>query len=133
MDTLHQPKPGEIEIDAEHAHVDAHAAHTHAVPPWILLTVFAALLVLTVATVAVTWVDLGRTANVWIALVIAVAKAGLVALFFMHLWWDSKFNFVVLVAALFFVALFIGITVLDTKEYNVNFQPPPVTAARPTD
>jgi len=131
MDQLHQPKPGEI--DPEHDHVDEHEAHVHAVAPWILLAVFAALLVLTIATVAVTWVDLGRTANVWIALAIAVAKAALVALFFMHLFWDSKFNFVVLVASLFFVALFIGITVLDTKEYNVNFQPPPVTAARPTD
>jgi cytochrome c oxidase subunit 4 len=131
MDLLHQPKPGDIPPDQDH--VDAQAAHTHAVPPWILLSVFAALLVLTIATVTVTWVDLGRTANVWIALGIAVAKAALVALFFMHLFWDSKFNFVVLVASLFFVALFIGITVLDTKEYNVNFQPPPVPAARPTD
>ena len=130
MAMLHQPKPDEI--PPGHDHVDGHAAHTHAVAPWILLTVFAALLVLTFATVAVTWVDLGRTANVWVALVIAVVKAGLVALFFMHLFWDSKFNFVVLVAALFFVALFIGITVLDTKEYHPNYQPPPVNAARPT-
>lgn len=130
MAMLHQPKPDEIQPD--HDHVDAHEAHVHAVAPWILLTVFAALLVLTFATVAVTWVDLGRTANVWVALVIAVLKAGLVALFFMHLFWESKFNFVVLVAALFFVALFIGITVLDTKEYHPNYQPPPVNAARPT-
>jgi hypothetical protein len=35
------------------------------------------------------------------------------------------------VAALFFVALFIGITVLDTRETYVNYTPPPVTAARP--
>ena len=131
MALLHQPKPDQTQPGAEH--VDTHAAHTHAVAPWILLAVFGALLVLTVATVAVTWIDLGRTANVWIALFIAVAKAGLVALFFMHLWWDSKFNFVVLVASLFFVALFIGITTLDTKEYHVNFQPPPVPAARPME
>ena len=130
MAMLHQPRPDEIQ--PEHDHVDAHAAHTHAVAPWILISVFIALLLLTFATVAVTWVDLGRTANVWVALVIAVIKAGLVALFFMHLFWDSKFNFVVLVAALFFAALFIGITVLDTKEYHPNYQPPPVNAARPT-
>jgi cytochrome c oxidase subunit 4 len=128
---LHQPKPEEIAPDRDH--VDTHEARTHAVAPWILLSVFGALLVLTVATVTVTWIDLGRTANVWIALGIAVAKAALVALFFMHLYWDSKFNFLVLVASLFFVALFIGIVTLDTKEYQVNFQPPPVPAARPTD
>jgi cytochrome c oxidase subunit 4 len=81
----------------------------------------------------VTWIDLGRTINVWVALTIAVVKAAFVALFFMHLFWDSKFNFLVLVASLFFVALFIGITTLDTKEYQQNFTPPPVPAARPME
>ncbi|MEO6436243.1 MAG: cytochrome C oxidase subunit IV family protein [Tepidisphaeraceae bacterium] len=131
MDSLHQPKPEEI--DPAHDHVDEQEAHVHAVAPWILLSVFGVLLVLTVATVAVTWIDLGRTANVWIALFIAVLKAAFVGLFFMHLYWDSKFNFLVLVASLFFVALFIGITTLDSKEYNVNYQPPPVPAARPME
>ena len=111
-------------IDEEHAHV-------HIVPPWILLSVFAALLLLTFVTVAVTWVDFGRTANVWIALTIAAIKSALVALYFMHLRWDSKFNSVILIAALFFVALLIGIIVLDTSEYNVNFEIPPPTSARP--
>ena len=108
-----------------------HAGHVHVVPPWLLLAVFAALLVLTFVTVAITHFDFGRTVNVWVALGIAVAKATLVALFFMHLKWDSPFNGLVCVAAMFFVALFIGITVLDTKEYNQNFNPPAVTAARP--
>jgi cytochrome c oxidase subunit IV len=112
-------------------HVDEHEAHTHVVPRRLLLGVFAVLLFLTFITVAVTWVDFGRTANVWIALIIAGAKAALVALYFMHLRWDSPFNGVILVCSLFFVALFIGIVVLDTKEYNVNFYVPPPTAARP--
>ena len=114
-------------------HVDEHEAHVHVVPPWLLLAVFGALLVLTIITVGVTAFDFGRTVNVWMALGIAVAKATLVALFFMHLRWDSPFNGLVCIAAMFFVALFIGITVLDTKEYNVNFQPPPVSAARPVE
>src|SRR5690349_18980948 len=83
--------------------IDGSEAHVHVVPPKILLTVFAALLVLTFLTVAVTWVDFGRTANVWIALTIAAIKSALVALYFMHLRWDSKFNSVILIAALFFV------------------------------
>ena len=113
-------------------HVDEHEAHVHVVPPWLLLAVFAALIFLTFVTVAVTWVDFGRTANVWIAITIAAVKAALVALYFMHLRWDSPFNGLILCASLFFVALFIGIVVLDTKEYNVNFYPAPPTAARPT-
>ena len=130
-DTLHQPAYAENPAAAQD-HVDEHEAHTHVVPPWLLLAVFAALLFLTFITVAVTWVDFGRTANVWIALTIAAVKAALVALYFMHLRWDSPFNSVVLIAALFFVALLIGIIVLDSSEYHINFSAPPPTSARPT-
>ena len=105
--------------------------HVHIVPPWMLILVFAALIALTALTVGVTFVDFGRTINVWVALVVAATKGALVVLFFMHLRWDSPFNGLVFVSALFFVALFIGITVLDTKEYNVNFTPPSTPAARP--
>ena len=110
---------------------DSNAAHPHVVPPRVLLTVFGGLLVLTILTVAITHLDFGRTVNVWAALTIAVLKATLVALYFMHLRWDSRFNAVVFVTSVFFVALFIGITLLDEKETFVNFQPPPVPAARP--
>jgi cytochrome c oxidase subunit 4 len=126
----HQTETG-VTAPADAHPRDEHEAHVHVVPPWLLLGVFVVLLVLTFVTVAVTWVDFGRTANVWIALAIAAVKAALVALYFMHLRWDSPFNGLILAASLFFVALFIGITVLDTKEYNVNFMPPPPTAARP--
>ena len=62
--------------------------------------------------------------NVWLALAIALVKAGVVALYFMHLRWDSPFNALTLIAALFFVMIFIGITVLDSKEYKVNYTRP---------
>ena len=134
---LHQPRPDEnpslaAAIASGAAHIDEHEAHTHVVPGWLLLAVFAVLIFLTFVTVAVTWVDFGRTANVWVAIVIAAIKAGLVALYFMHLRWDSPFNSVILIAALFFVALLIGIIVLDTSEYHINFSVPPPTSARPT-
>lgn len=99
------------------------AIHIHVVSPGLLLTVYGVLLVLTVATVAVTNLELGAF-NVWAALGIAVAKAGLVALFFMHLRWDAPFNAIVLMASLLFVALFIGIAVLDSKNYKVNYDAP---------
>jgi len=97
----------------------------------VLVLVFAGLLLFTFITVGVTYFDFGRTANVWIALTIAVIKATLVALYFMHLRWDSSFNSLVFIVALFFVALFIGYTMLDVNEYHVNFNPPAPTAARP--
>lgn len=103
----------------EHAH--EHAGHV--VPVWLLLAVWGALVVFTVATVAVTYVDLGEF-NIWLALLIATVKAGLVALYFMHLRWDSPFNAIVLVCALIFVALFISITLEDTRAYQEAFEPP---------
>src|SRR4051794_30548662 len=96
-----------------HNPANSHAqGHVHVVPPKILLATFAALLVLTVLTVGVTLVDLGPL-NIWIALGVAVAKAALVALYFMHLRWDAPFNGLILISALFFVAIMIGTTILD--------------------
>lgn len=109
---------------------DIDQAHdVHAVPLKILFGVFIALLVLTVLTVAVTYVDLGP-ANIWIALGIAVLKAALVGIYFMHLRWDAPFNAVILVSALVFVAIFIGITLLDTSNYQINADPPPTAGVR---
>ena len=74
-----------------------------------------ALLFLTVLTVAVRYVDVGEF-NIVIAIGIAVLKATLVALFFMHLWWDRPFNQIVFVACIAFVVLLIALTVIDTKQ-----------------
>ena len=94
-----------------------HAALAHVVPIPVLLAVFAMLMVLTVATVSATWVDLGG-ANLWIAMGVAVVKAALVALYFMHLRYDHPFNALIFTAALVFLALFISLTMLDTLEYQ---------------
>jgi cytochrome c oxidase subunit 4 len=97
--------------------------HVHVVPPKLLIGVYVVLLLLTAITVGVTKFDLGNF-NVWVALLVALVKAGVVALYFMHLRWDSPFNALTLIAALFFVVIFIGIAVLDSKEYKVNYDRP---------
>jgi cytochrome c oxidase subunit IV len=124
------PPGGAVHYSADQSHPEppdptiAHARHhVHAVPPKVLLGVYFGLLVLTVATVAVTGINLGRL-NIVIALLIAVAKAGLVAMYFMHLRWDSPFNGIILITAFFFVALFIGITVMDTHHYADEYERP---------
>ena len=89
----------------------------HIVSPQILLGVWGILMVLTVVTVAVTWVDLGEL-NLVVALSIAAFKATLVALYFMHLRWDRPFNGVVFLIAIVTAFLFITIALLDTKEYQ---------------
>lgn len=90
--------------------------HPHPVPLWMLAGVFGTLIALTVATVAVTYVDLGRL-NIWVAMVIAAIKGILVAEIFMHLRWDPPFHRIALIGAICFVALFIGISMLDSLTY----------------
>ena len=105
----------------------AHSSHTHehshghgvghVVPYKALIATGGGLLVLTWLTVAATKVDLGD-GNIYIALGIAVVKASLVALFFMHLRWDRPFNAFIFVASISFVALFISFALTDTLEYR---------------
>ncbi len=118
------PLVGTSSADAHgHQHGHDEKQHAHVVSPRLLLGVYCVLMFLTLATVAVTQVDLGPF-NIYVALFIAVVKAGLVALFFMHLRWDAPFNGVIILIALFFVALFIGTTILDSTQYKPNFSPP---------
>jgi cytochrome c oxidase subunit 4 len=99
-----------------------HGLSVHVVSAPILLGVFAMLIALTYATVAVTHFNLGNW-NLVIAVAIATVKATLVALYFMHLRYDKSFYAVIFVAALLFVALFISLTLLDTIEYQPQTDP----------
>lgn len=100
----------------------------HVVPLRLLVGIFAALIFLTFITVGVTFYDFGRNPNLVIAILIAVVKASLVALYFMHLRWDSPFNSLVLVASLVFVALIIIFALLDSFNYGHNVTDTPEPA-----
>ncbi|HTM45690.1 MAG TPA: cytochrome C oxidase subunit IV family protein [Polyangiaceae bacterium] len=97
---------------------NGHGGFAHVLPVHLLVGVWAALMVLTVITVTVTSIDLGRSVNLIIAMGIATLKAALVALYFMHLRWDRPFNALVFVSSLLFVSLFISIALLDKSEYE---------------
>jgi len=85
----------------------------HSTPLRVYLTVGALLLLLTAVTIAVSHVHLG-TWNLVVALTIAAVKAALVAFFFMHLYYDNKFYFVLFVIGVLFLALFVGFCMIDT-------------------
>jgi cytochrome c oxidase subunit 4 len=89
----------------------------HVVSLKILVNVFLALTLLTIVTVGASYVNFGEF-NLIIALAIAVVKASLVVLFFMHLRWDKPFNSIVFVGCLIFVGLFISLALLDTGQYH---------------
>lgn len=109
-----------------HAETASHDDHDHgfAHPMSIgmLLSVFFALIVLTVITVALANLRMGQW-EIWTSLFIATIKAGLVMYFFMHLGWDKPFNAIVFLSTAFFLALFLGATLSDAANYRDALEP----------
>ena len=110
-----------------HEHSTPHQVHNehhdgHILPIRVYWTVLIILLLLTIVTVAVAQVDFAQwgygTLNIIVAMLIASVKAGIVALFFMHLKYDKLFHTVVFVSAILAAALFVGFTLLDSGQYQ---------------
>lgn len=95
-------------------------AHVHSVKMY--LWVFAALLVLTVLTTAVARVDIG-VFNTPVAMLIAAAKALIVALFFMHLRWSGYRSRVLAVMGIFWLAILVTFVVADVATRKIPAQP----------
>jgi len=89
------------------AQASAHGAHDIKAHVRTYFMIFGALLVLTVVTVAVSYLHLQHTEAVIVALIIATLKASLVAMFFMHLKGERRMIYWALyLTAAFFVLLF---------------------------
>jgi len=97
---------------SEHTEHGVHVASVR-----LLVIVWIALMFGTWLTVSATYVDLGAL-NIWIGLAIATTKAVLVALYYMHLRWDKPFNAFVFLASFLFLAIFIGIAMMDSTHYQ---------------
>ena len=85
----------------------------HIVPVRIYLTIFAALLFGTGLTVVAAFIDFPWQFNTIVALTIAVAKATLVVLYFMHVRYSSRLIWVIVAAALFWMAILFSLTFSD--------------------
>lgn len=85
----------------------------HIVPFKINLITFLTLVFLTVLTALTAhYVDLGWF-NLPLAMIIASAKAIVVALWFMHLKYDTKVNRAIVLSTLAFLGLFVGFSAID--------------------
>jgi cytochrome c oxidase subunit 4 len=89
----------------------------HIVSPKIYVGIFASLMVLTAATVAAAYVNLGAF-NIVVALAIATLKATLVVLYFMHARYSPKRTQLVIICAVFWLAIMLALTLSDytTRE-----------------
>lgn len=114
--------------EADHAHDDGQVHGDHSpyglghISSWqTLVKVWVALMVLTILTVMATWVNLGSL-NIWIAMIVAVAKATLVVVFFMHMKHNKPFLMYVFTFSLAFVAFFLAMVMLDSKSYQPDVE-----------
>jgi cytochrome c oxidase subunit IV len=95
-----------------HSKTQNHGSAHHLVPVSVYIGVFTALLVLTGVTVLVASFDLGRL-NDLVALAIAIIKASLVILFFMHIRYSPRLMWVVVAAGFFWLTIMIVLTMSD--------------------
>lgn len=84
----------------------------HVVPTRVYLTVFAALMILLIVTVAVAFVPLGYF-NLPIAMAIAIVKAVIIIMYFMEVKYGSKLLWVFVTSSFIFMVFFLVLTMND--------------------
>lgn len=102
---------------SEHNHHEHHISS-----PKQLWAIAIALIILTFLTVGLSAISIPAPFDILTAIFIAVGKAFLVAAFFMNLYWDTKFNSMLLIGAFLFFILMVSVTLLDTL-YRVDVVP----------
>jgi cytochrome c oxidase subunit 4 len=94
----------------------------HVSPKSTYYAIFGALMVLTGVTVAVAFINLG-VFNFPVALGIAITKATLVILFFMHVKYSSRLTKLFVGMAFLFLAILFGLTLTDYMSRGLNTYP----------
>ena len=84
----------------------------HISPKPVYYAIFGSLMVLTAITVTVAFINLGSL-NFPVALAIAILKATLVILFFMHVKYSSRLTKLICGTAFFFLVILFGLTLTD--------------------
>ena len=109
-------------LDSHDTKESVELPHGHGPTTKMFFGVWIALLVATGLTVWIATFDLGAF-SAPIALTIATVKALLVILFFMEIKYQTKMTMTVVLAAFFFLALLLGLTMSDyiSRAWNTHF------------
>ncbi len=91
----------------------------HIVPIRIYLVIFSVLVVLTAVTVTVAYIDLGPL-NVIVMLLIAVLKATLVVLYFMHVRFTNRVTQLAAASGFVWLLIMFGLTLSDYFTRGIN-------------
>jgi cytochrome c oxidase subunit IV len=84
----------------------------HIVPRKVYFTIYAILMVCTLLTVQIAYFDLGAL-NTVAAIAIAIVKATLVILFFMHVRYSSRLTWLVVAGSVLWLGILLAITLGD--------------------
>jgi cytochrome c oxidase subunit 4 len=84
----------------------------HILPKTTYYTIFAILMILLAVTVGVAFIDVGPF-NIVIAMTIAVIKAMLVILYFMHVKFSSRLTWIFAGVGFFWLIILVGLTMTD--------------------
>jgi cytochrome c oxidase subunit 4 len=95
----------------------------HVSPKRLYYAIFASLMVLTAITVGVAFINLGAL-NFPVAISIAIVKATLVILFFMHVKYSSRLTKVILLTGFFFLGILFVLTLSDYLSRGWMTAPP---------
>jgi cytochrome c oxidase subunit 4 len=100
----------------------------HIVSRTVYFAIFGALLVGTILTVVMAKVDLGANLNTVVALTIAVVKATLVILYFMHVRYSSRLTWVIIASGIFWLVILFVLTLSDygSRQYDIRTITPSV-------
>jgi cytochrome c oxidase subunit IV len=86
--------------------------HSHILPKRVYYTIFGILMFCTYLTVQIAFFDLGEL-NTVAALVIAVFKATIVVLFFMHVKYSTRLTWLVVIGSIFWLGIMLALTMSD--------------------
>lgn len=104
-------------IHAADEHHDGLGHHISPLSTYFII--YGLLLVLTVVTVLVSYAELPPAQSIPAAMAVASVKATLVATWFMHLKYDTRFNIFIFLAALWFMASFFVFTFFDLASRDM--------------
>jgi cytochrome c oxidase subunit 4 len=85
----------------------------HVVSVKLYAAIFTALLLLTLSTTGMAFIDLGGDLKAVLAVAIAIVKALLVILFFMHVRYSSRLTWVFVGAGFFWLLILLTLTMTD--------------------
>jgi cytochrome c oxidase subunit IV len=104
----------------DHQTYSGHAAPHHEAPLTAYFVVFGVLMVLTILTVFVSRIDLGEM-NTVVAMAVAIVKAAVVILWFMHVIHSPRMTWIVVISSFLWLAVMFALFFSDylTRAWNM--------------